>query len=196
MQFRLSMDELISELETHQLGRLLIAFQVMEEAVRLNFPRVVGLSDRFGVIDSLASGWTAGRKAEEALKVLDTIIRSFELPPAAAAWEFKTTFGADTTENDTLAAAEALATARDFWQRAKAHLDYRNQLFHGRLHEKEGTLIIQTKGSPIPFTAQGFAEKRNDVLGVVVGLYMATTSAMPAVKWLCHGQSIQAGTES
>lgn len=195
-QFRLSFDGLLDNLETHQLGRLLIAFQAMEEAIRVSFPRIIGLSDRFGITDSLTGGWTATRKATEAVRIIDRISTRFKLPPAEADWKFTSVFGEATLEDDTLAAAEALATVRDSWQSAKDHLEYRNQLFHGVLHEKEGTLTIRTGGAPIPFRAEGFAKKRDDILGVAVGVLMATASAVAATKWLCNAQAVEGQSET
>lgn len=191
MQFRLGMDDVLSEVDTSQLGRFLIAIQFLEEMISSSFSQVIGMADPFGITDRFTREWTSGRRAKEAVRVIDVVRDRFQLPPAEASWKFTLIFGASEVAQDTLAAAEALITAREFWKSAKCHMDYRNQLFHGRLYEKEGTLSIRTKGSELPFDTQDLEARRNHVISVAAGLAMASSSVAAAVRWLSQVQRVK-----
>jgi len=191
-----TIEDLLEPSITHQLGRLLIACQLMEEAIRTSFPKVIGLSDTFGITDSLTRDWRAGQRAREAIRIINAITAHFRLPPAEPVWRLIWVFGVRTPKDDALAAREVVAAECAIWQRAKLLMEYRNQLFHGRLTVNEGEVTIQTKGSPVPFTAEEFEGRTNEVMEVVFLLTFITLTFVNAVRWLSDAKSVQSRSES
>lgn len=193
MRIRTPYDDLLNEVP--DIGRLLLAFQALERAVKDCLGIMAAPSDHLGLLKSFTVNLTATRRVQLGQKISKHIAKLYGVSAVEFNGRYTQMFGRRSPEETKQDVAQAFAGLDTALATAARLLDYRNKLFHGEMKIEGDCVRFFNRGTLIASTPEEIEAKGNEVLCAVLGLYTSANSFRFSVEYLMRTEGMVANRE-